>query len=204
MSTKIYDGMIATTWNTFELNNRIRGVIEPMFKQKYFDAVNLARKSAGQSWADVFQLRHGGKLEEKWDFPIEDKLWDTPRNVWQIIEDLRTFPARTFSDFDFGYSISVLENGIRPDNPALVLLFSEREAGDEYRKALFGSGVVREYGYWNNTDQPEFISDAEWEDRKKAWSLLDVPADQGYLIQMLTPHMLIGEYITKQIEPLTE
>ena len=28
---------------------------------------------------------------------------------------------------------------------------------------------VEEYGYWNNTDQPEGVTDAEWDERRAAW-----------------------------------
>jgi hypothetical protein len=203
VSTKIYDGMIATDHNALEVGNRIRAVIEPIFKQKYFDAVDRAHANVGMTWADVFHLHGTGKLKEKWDFPIEDNLYETPRHMYHLIQELRDFPTWTYTEYDFGYSVSILENGNGIACRPLVLLFSEA-FGKEYRQALEDAGVVEEYGYWNNTDQPDYLTDAQWDEREKAWDKLDVPADQGFIIPILSKNTLIGEYIYRKIEPLVE
>ncbi|MNR71416.1 hypothetical protein D3C71_20310 [compost metagenome] len=39
----------------------------------------------------------------------------------------------------------------------------------EPRELLLASRVAREYGYWNNTDKPENLSDREWANRASAW-----------------------------------
>jgi hypothetical protein len=50
---------------------------------------------------------------------------------------------------------------------------------------------VTEYGYWNNTDEPEGMSAEEWEARKKKWDELipppHVPAMFGLSIDVSDP-----------------
>lgn len=206
MSTKIYTGQIGVHLNAFVVCKGIRDVIEPLFKQKYFNAIDTAKANEGKTWTEVFDLIGTGRLAEKWSYPIKYSLFDTPRDVYRLIEELRTFPTHTFSFLDFGYSVSVLANGRGPfpsSNPPLVLVFSER-AGDEYRQALEDANVVREYGYWNNTDQPDYVTDAEWEERKKAWDFLSVPADEGFTIPMITQYTIGAEYIHAEVTKFTE
>lgn len=48
---------------------------------------------------------------------------------------------------------------------------------------------VQEYSYWDNTDEPEGMSEQEWDARAKAWSVLnDGPVSmQGFAIELVSP-----------------
>lgn len=201
MSTKIYDGLISTETNVWETVKRIRGVIEPMFVQRFDAAVKLAEEHDGESWKEVFSLYMTGKLTEKWDKPIKYSLWDTPQEVYDLIRELQKCPLRTFSELDFGYDIVLLENGLGKTLPPLVLCFSER-AGVEYRDALKAEGIVEEYGYWDNTDRPDDLSKYDWNKRRKAWSFLDVPADEGVRIDLPSRDYFVARHVHRQVEPL--
>lgn len=203
MSTKIYDGLIATTPNVWETAKRIRSTVEPMFRLKFDEAMEKAKAREGESWKEVFDLYMTGTLSEKWDKPIKYDLWNTPRDMYDLITELRDCPVRTFSGLDFGYTVVLLENGRGRTLPSLVLLYSENY-GREYRAALEEGGIVTEYGYWNNTDQPEGVSDREWNQREKAWSFLNVPADEGLSIDLPTKTYFVGEWAYDQIKSLID
>lgn len=42
-------------------------------------------------------------------------------------------------------------------------------AGSKMEHVFERQPEVEEYGYWNNTDQPEGVSDDEWEERRASW-----------------------------------
>ena len=47
----------------------------------------------------------------------------------------------------------------------LALLY----AGSAIEEVFTGQPEVEEYGYWNNADPPEHVTEAEWEEREGAW-----------------------------------
>lgn len=42
----------------------------------------------------------------------------------------------------------------------------------------------REYGYWNNTDPLDDISEEEWNQREQDWDFLGVPSEDGFYYQL--------------------
>ena len=185
MSVKIYNGMIAVDKNPFIVAQKIRAVIEPMFYDRFEEAlakVNLS-ESQVKTWVELFLPFSSKNL--RYD-PYREKInktnpYDRERMLHGLIGALQEDKSHTFSDLDFGYDVVLMPNGKGPGALPLVLLFSER-VGSEYRRALKGAGVLEEYGYWDNTDKPDEISGHEWGQRKRAWSQLDVPAHDGLTI----------------------
>jgi len=60
--------------------------------------------------------------------------------------------------------------------------------GDEMPEKLwFAKDFVSEYGYWNNTDRPDHLTDEEWEDRAETWDAMlpGSPAMSGFTAQCL-------------------
>ncbi|MFF2053793.1 hypothetical protein ACFVU2_19470 [Leifsonia sp. NPDC058194] len=52
----------------------------------------------------------------------------------------------------------------------------------EYDKALAATGLFEEYGYWNNSDRPENLSNDQWRKRREDWdSVLDPDDTFGHL-----------------------
>lgn len=182
MSTKIYDGMIAVDKNVFTAQRKIKEIIEPMFYDQFFAALDMVRKSPDKTWLELFGLSCKGRYEA-WDTKIGDEdKYELDFRLYDLIETLRKDPGHTFSSLDFAYEVVLLPNGRGLSAEPLVLLFSER-GGNAYRAALIEADVLRDYGYWNNTDEPDDVTDAEWRQRRRAWSKLDVPRDDGLLIQ---------------------
>jgi hypothetical protein len=63
-----------------------------------------------------------------------------------------------------------------------VLLFAEASLLVE---AFWGLPEVEEYGYWNNTDQPDGVTDAEWDERRSFWDRV-LPGYTPPAVAMLT------------------
>lgn len=76
----------------------------------------------------------------------------------------------------------------------LAIAYSERQDWIKQFRAL---PWVEEYGYWNNTDKPDEVSDEEWEEREKAWTAatksdpLDRPGAAGFTIECLPHHVFV-------------
>jgi hypothetical protein len=187
MSTKIYGGMIATTQNPFTLQKAIKETVEPIFHARFKEAVDIAVKHRGEPWKDVFPDVNwrSARYEELTEEAIPESTMDITDKVYSLIKALQEDPWHTFSDLDFAYEVIILPNGRGLEYPPLVLLFSER-AGDEYRNALIDAGVVKEYHYQNQSDQPEEISEEEWDERRKAWDEMDIPSEDGLSSAMVS------------------
>lgn len=187
MSTKIYDGLIATDLNPFAVHRKIRDVLEPLFHARFAAAVAQAQEHADEPYDLAFPTvrwrseRYQSLAAKKIDARATYQLCD---DLYELIVKLQDDPTHTFTDLDFGYHAVLVPNGngILIHNP-LVLVFSEA-AGKDYRQALIDAGVVEEYGYWDNSDAPKRLSAAEWEQRETAWDLLDVPSRDGLNITM--------------------
>ena len=183
MSTKIYDGMIAVEDNVFTAQRKIKEIIEPMFYDQFFAALDMVRENPDKTWLELFQIFWSSRYAA-WDTKIGDETeYQLDFRLYDLIETLRRDPRHTFSSVDFGYEVVLLPNGRGLGVEPLALLFSER-GGNAYRAALIEADVLREYGYWDNVDEPDDVTDAEWRQRGRAWSQLDVPRDDGLLIQM--------------------
>lgn len=79
---------------------------------------------------------------------------------WDKIDRLHRDPVRGFDPADIGYDVVLLPH-------RLLLLFSQHAP---YRRALLDSGLVTEYGYWDNTDAPEGVTSNAWGWRRRLWA----------------------------------
>lgn len=183
MSVKIYEGLrAAKDTDPFTLAQEIRSVTEHLFYEK------IAAYS--------YEIQH---LFEERDLSDDDRLdkvlsrmqslrWLDERDVeriegrfsrevlsrerehemiWGCVQYFHEHPVRTFSPLDFGYEVHLLPSTL-PTRP-LALVYSESK---DYLSALLDKGVVEEYGYWDNSDRAEDISEEEWSQRRKDWGIL--------------------------------
>jgi hypothetical protein len=183
MSTKIYDGLIAVDKNPFRVQRKLKEALDSAWSHAFVAAIRhtMSESDKGRTWAEVWDLPNKPRYAE-WQGPIEvkgpsnaaDKLYD-------LMMVLKSDPAHTFSDLDIAYDAIILPNGRGISKEPLVMVFSER-LGSAMRDALKNLGIVREYGYWNNSDRPEGLTAEQWEERRRAWDKLDVPAQDGLSI----------------------
>jgi len=178
MSTKIYDGLRATDFNPFDVAKNIRAVMEPIFHEEFTNHLKLAQSREGETWGRVFDLPHTPYYAKWVDKVIKFKPWDTTDDLHELLELLQHSKVHTFSSLDFGYEVGLFKNITPGDTRPLILIYAER-LKYKYIDALKEQHVVTEYGYWNNTDQPDELTEAEWKEREKAWDAFDIPAHAG-------------------------
>lgn len=156
MSTKIYDGVRIETDDIFAFTTKLHGVIHDVFKI-------LCQELVMQEITRTFDSEAGDD-PQKILFAAE-KRWmkeqgETPSH--SFLHD----PLR-FS-FVFGRSAS----GQLLGNP-----FS---GNHKYTEALMAMEEIEEYGYWNNTDSEEGVTEEEWDFRRKEWDSMLDPRDGNF------------------------
>lgn len=172
MSIKIYDGLMAVDSDPFTAGLRIRGVLEDKFLKSYKDFYKQAKEAGPEvSWNDLFYCND--------DSMISESIID--RKLHQIIMKLHRKSTHTFSPLDIAYDVTLMKNSNLGGNP-LVLVFGEESRA--YTELLVDKGVVVEYGYWDNVDEPEELTKSQWNERKKAWRALfdSAPSEIGLTI----------------------
>jgi hypothetical protein len=162
MSLTIYYGLRATTSDPFEVAKEVRSVLEPAFHAKFKEANDKAENNVGVLWSDVFLLA------PKTEIPHEYRI---SHDLYQLVEMMHRKSEYTFSELNFAYDVVLYQNAA--DGNPLVLVFGDKTR--EYTELLIESGVVTEYGYWNNTDPEEGVSEEDWAIREKAWSAFAEP-----------------------------
>ncbi len=71
------------------------------------------------------------------------------------------------------------------DGHAYLLLYARQDA---YEGVLSGMDGVEPYPYWDNTDPPDGISDAEWDARGALWDTVlpsSVPSNHGWSLELV-------------------
>lgn len=176
MSIKIYNGMKARKNSPFEIATQIRNVLEPVFlkdfKSIYLEYKNAISVNKNLAWDDVnYYFDDKQEIERIEKLIIDSVLYDK-------MSELHNDNRNTFSKADIFYDIGIYPNGIDGEHP-LIMVFGEK--ANYYNNILLNSNVVEEYGYWDNSDPPESISDSQWAQRKQEWGILTnaAPIDVG-------------------------
>lgn len=177
MSTKIYSGMklpmdtaTATQEDIEAVFEKVRNVLTAHLEanlKECFDMLPLI---------GVYNMQQRGEIEGTLGEALNgeiDCLHYAPKDKGTVFYDPLSFEMRIM---DIG----------QPDY-FLALPFTAFHA---YSQALLDAGIFEDYAYWNNSDQPDTVSDEEWAQRKKDWYHIDIPKD--------TPgwDMSLGEEIT--------
>jgi len=171
MSTKIYDGLRVATpegKGMLRFRKEVFDTAEPLLREGYDRMV--AMKSVDM--LDRFMVK--GEVPEGIDREKPDCsvtgvmtkfLMDKAK---EMSKDLR---ARD-PEHDFTFSLSVYPF----DDFTLLFPICEQKNVIEAIGTIQG---IEEYGYWNNTDQPDEVTDEEWKERGKLW---EEACDMGPLI----------------------
>lgn len=105
-------------------------------------------------------------------------------NAWKVWNEMRREIVRTGErhpavDTDFSITLFPYEDHL------LGIAYTEH---DEWFTTFLKLPGIREYGYWNNTDPDERVSEAEWEQRRRAWDYVlgetGTPAKEGFSIDI--------------------
>lgn len=83
--------------------------------------------------------------------------------VHRRIVELDHEPTWTFDPLDIAYTATLLRGRDWP-----LLLITGEKAG-RYTESLVEAGVVERYGYWDNSDPEEGLTEQEWGLRRQDW-----------------------------------
>jgi hypothetical protein len=168
MSVKIHHGYRytppdGTTPDVFTLTNLLRDAITP--------AASTARRKAVATAASRIidgATRHGGNAS-----PLVAAELELVREARDADRQGLRHPRS-----DFGCEVTMLHD--EDDNTSVYLLLYTEQAG--IRDAFEHIDGVTSYGYWNNSDQPDDVSDDDWQARRDTWERIlgdDTPGERG-------------------------
>lgn len=175
MSTKIYSGFIIDAGSAqanLALLSSIKEPVQRLVNKKHFKtiqdrAVALLDKFYAGKLLSSNEAADTDKAEHK-DGPLADySAWaycghQVEAEQRKCRQSLERSP---FYDCDVELFLRM-----HPETGALLGYLQEERVG-VYDYLLTVDGI-REYGYWNNSDQPDEVSEQEWEKRGQDWKLL--------------------------------
>lgn len=175
MSTKIYTGRrykATTLYELDEFRKKVRETLMPVARELY-----------NKAFAKKFISKY-----DKATIANEEINTRTMKfNVWQELGQLMKKHSDseyngTWADFTFSMSIMI-------DGDYLLLMpFSQYDS--DYLAALDSIEGVEEYGYWNNTDPLDTVTDEEWQERGEAWDRVlpgaGIPLENGFTFELFS------------------
>lgn len=200
MSIKIFNGYRIEKMSVEELvefTKRIR--LEMLENRK-----ELALKSIGCIIAsDIDQLTLFGLSKFKEELDDESETLLNPMNrAYRLIQkryedSLKTNKSDPLVDFDTNLII------VPHEDYYLALLYTEQ---DSFADIFLNQPEVSYYGYWNNSDKDDDVSEADWEKRKLDWesvfSSYQSPNEVGMNIALIKG--MIGRFDINTDEVLQE
>lgn len=178
MSTKIYNGYRLPNWSLKEITNfckALKDTIDPIRIELYSKqlakdvSLNIDRYANGLS---IIDLPKQFKDEEKFNTYHLDIAKD------YALEQIRHIALNQNRNPAYDYEFSICFIPIK--DKILALLYTEHK---ELTEVWENCQHVEEYGYWNNEEQDDGISNEEWEQRRLDWDEalpgLGIPAENG-------------------------
>jgi len=201
MSTKISHGYrLRQNYSIFDFRTKFASVMTATAKTKqmnrftfalmeFVDKIDLKDKKSAQ------QLRAYKKKIKPFLSPSEKNDSRSKSDHFQTIFDLLYMEDHLKEKDDEWRSqnecsVTLLHNPIRNEN--YLLFYGSRE----FQKVFENFSEIEEFGYWDNSDHPDNLTEEEWDDRGAAWNEaadLDLPMGiQGFLIN---PFSKYGETV---------
>jgi len=182
MSTKIYYGfrVRGLTLKRFHAElQKLRPKIEKLADEEF--RAYFVRESVRRM--DSYRVKKKLKLLKEDEKPFDSfQFYMECQDEWRKIdrESIR-------STLDWSCEISLFPLAARD---FLCCYFTERDSIIELIQA---QPWFTEYAYYNNTDQPDDISDEEWEQRKRDWDIVfphwgDTPAKRMFTLKLTDTH----------------
>lgn len=171
MSIKIYDGMriprVLTCYELSELWREFEAKTKPVLKELHKNRVVIDTIHVVDTFlttGKIFDYTYSNLNELDLDKNFFGYIYAMERKIGEILQK-ETRERYVFNDFTFDLSVYPMEN------QTLLYYYSEQNLSlDEF------SDDIELYGYWNNSDKPDSISEEEWEQRKNDWNeALDMP-----------------------------
>lgn len=166
MSIKIYDGLIAAdpTDDIFSLIQKIRPVVTAHFRELSLGVIARMYAELAEDPEAREEIHPNRYLR-----PIADQRWQKQQR--DLDPHMRNHdPLRC--QIVFG-AVPDVKGG----HKLLLNIFAEDPG---YRQVLIDAGIVADYGYWNNVDQPEDLSADQWNQRREDWMHIVETGDGSY------------------------
>lgn len=166
MSTKIYNGYrLAADTDVWEFTERLREQGNDERDRLDLEAIERAAEQL-----EAKRIADGGDLSPS---PSPEARLMSGYLVWDEL-------MRGLKDSRLGDPHQLDVTFIRDAETGRIycLLY----AGNSISHVFTEQPEVEEYGYWNNADQPEDVSDEEWEERRAVWDRIlgwDPPVRRG-------------------------
>lgn len=150
MSTKIYNGYRLTEGtDPFDFIQSLRQTIAPV--RQNLDAQLLASLTVA-------------RIDKAWinseSVPAVPAL--DAAHTWS--RDQEALSSHTYGHDPYRFSLTVGKDA--QTGRYHVLTFTEEP---DLRDAFEAMAEVEEYGYWNNSDAPAYVTDEQWDERRSAW-----------------------------------
>lgn len=179
MSTKIFNAfrMEASSLDEvinkifIEKKNIIKDIENKLIKDVLLEMIQLYDKFSLESLGLQFDENEQENLNTNVHSIIMDKLW---RKNNENIKEKEV-------------SIIIYPESINHFNKKnyLMQIYAEEAITKIMTNKYFKKWNLEEYNYWNNTDQPDTITDYEWNLRKENWEKIDIPILSGVSITLL-------------------
>jgi hypothetical protein len=165
MSTKIYNGYrlsgLTGVADLFAFTGQLRAALDPVYRAAYVHQIARIAVIA----ADMLE-----RGETPDTGPVEtltnarSPLMYADHALNDAHQTIATTKRRN-PDLDLQFELTVLTD---PANPGTLYALAYTEQ-DGYRTVFEELSEVRPWPYWNNTDRPNDVTDAEWELRRDTW-----------------------------------
>jgi hypothetical protein len=187
VSTKIYNGyrisgLDGGVPDPFAITSDLRDVLRAIYRAAY--ARQLTEMACHQIDRAEWVNRTPGDAKVQ---PPGSPLMAAHAAIEQATEIIEKQGKRV-PPLDFQCEITFLADRLNPAGPIYALLYTERE---DYREEFESIEGVEFWGYWNNTDQPDDVTDEQWDERRQVWDRIlgwDPPVTRGLGWKLLGPY----------------
>lgn len=162
MSTKLYDGILIDEPLSWKIIQEIRENIEQTFEQLN---KKLTIEYFNEEYARTIRKTHSQALGiyKKPDNEEEDH-----GIFFNALKRFKNEESEFFKD-KLLCKVHLFEPVVGANSeksPAYVINNNE----PEYLNNLLKLPYIKEYGYWNNTDKPDELTEEEWDQRRSDWN----------------------------------
>lgn len=162
---------------------------------KIYNGIKFRAHTAKSLFEDIDILRKTTKqfLQDQLKIILTPDKLSRRHEIARLFSDpINTFSVVIFHHNNIFYGMLFLQTIIdNPRNEAESYLLQTKT----FLKDLYELNIFDEYHYWDNTDKPNELSVAEWDERRKVWNAIfsknGIPTEAG-LIAELTPTFLLS------------
>lgn len=166
MSTSITNGYNFGEQDVFTLSRAIRELFRPVL----FEAIHSHPVANAVEMYDKLQSGNEKLIQEVYRAAKALGIDDSELLTWFDLYRIAVDKDRqdTFWDPQHEHNLEVAFLQNEKTENIFALVYGSRESREHFNSVY----SEHEYSYWNNTDRPKELSEAEWDERKATWDRL--------------------------------